>query len=200
MKNFNLPKKQSGFTLTELIIVVVILGILSFMVYRAVGGSTDPANAGAMRSSAKTMANAIGYIHTNLGTGLNPTTSPLPASGLNMMDVLMVGDTAVAAAYKTQYTQINMRPLEGEFKVVTRPTGSTPGVYQLLTYPVSFVTCTTGKVCVQMTSVPTTTLQELSSKYGYTSFAPGTAVATGPLRYTAVDANGFHTVTLENVP
>lgn len=192
-------KKQKGFTLTELIIVVIILGILAYLGVRAIAGSSDPANAAAIRASSKEIAKGVGYLHTNLGTGLSATANALPKSGLNMLDVLMVGEEAVATTYTTQYRQAKMRPLEGEFKVVARPSGSTPGTYELLTYPVTVVACATGKVCVRLANVPSDTVADLAGKYGLT-FVAATAQTTGPLRYTAVDSEGFHTVTLEQVP
>lgn len=196
----NLGKKAKGFTLIELIVVIVILGIVMLMVARTTSGSSDPANAQAIRKGAKTLTEGIGYLHANLGNGLSATANPLPTNGLSLLDVLMVGRTAVATAYQNGYDQANMRPLESDFSVVTRPSGSTPGTYQLLTYPVSFVACTTGHVCTQFTKVPSSTVQELASKYGLTNFVAATAVTTGPVRYTAADSSGFHVVTLDNVP
>lgn len=193
-------RNQGGFTLIELAIVLVILGVIIYIVSNFVRGSSDPANATAIRAAAKNMANAIGYTSTNLGTGISATSNSLPASGLTMMDVLMVGDTAVNASYLNAFKQLKMRPLEGDYKVITRPSGSTPGTYQLINYPVTFVPCTTGKVCVQFQNVPSDTVAELALKSGITNFAAGTAQATGALQYTAVDSNGFHTVTLQAVP
>lgn len=195
-------KRQKGFTLIELIIVVVILGILGYVAMSVTSGSPDPANATAMRSGAKELSKGIGYLHANLGNGLSATSNVLPASGLNMLDVLMVGRDAVASSYRSSYDRANMRPLESDFSITRRPSGSTPGQYQLLTYPVTFVSagCTTGRVCVQFQRVPSSTLQELVAKYGINNFVPTTALSTGPVRYTAADSSNFHTVTLENVP
>lgn len=199
MRNMNKMKKQAGMTLIELIVVIVILGVLAALIVNSVRGSSDPANAAAIKSASQELAKAVGYTHVNLGTGLSATANPLPVTGQTMMDVLMVGRDSVATAYKTKFDSINMRPLEGDFKVTTRPSGGTPGVYEILNFPVSFVTCTAGYVCVQMQSVPSETVEALTEKYGMT-FAAGTAVTTGALQYTAVSATGTHTVKMQQVP
>lgn len=190
---------QRGFTLIELIIVVAILGIIIAITVNAVRGTSDAANAQAISGSAKQFAKAIGYLHVQMGSGIDPINSALPSSGLGMLDVLMIGEDAVNTTYRDRYKQISMRPLEGDFRVVNRPTGSTPGVYQVLTYPVSFAACSLGKICVQYANVPSETVAELATKAGLGTFSAATAVTTGALRYTAA-VSGFHTVTVEAVP
>lgn len=193
-------KNQKGFTAIELLFVVVLIGVLYYIGVRAYGGSTDPANAKAMKSMAKTMSESIALIHAQMGTGLSATSNPLPANGLTMMDVIAVGKAAVQTNYQKDFEQLNMRPLEDDFRVKVRTSGSTPGQYEVLTYPTTFVTCPVGKVCVQYQSVPSTTVAALAARYGISNFNATTALSTGPVRYTAVDSQGFHTVTLENVP
>lgn len=208
-------KAQKGFTLIELIIVIGILGVLAAIAISAFRGSSDSANAAAIRSTAQQLSKAVAYIHVNMGNGIKT-----PANKIgSMMDVLMNGPTAVnntgngAANLRTQFTNLNMRPLNGDFRIITAPTG-TPlagGVYSVLTFPVSFIDCQTnnpGKVCIQYADVPTATLKELLNKYGLDyatttlldTTAAGAATNTNTVSFTAADANALHTVTIREVP
>lgn len=193
---------SKGFTLIELLIVVVIIAILATIAIRQFSGSTDSATAASIRNAGKELANSVGYLHANLGTGLSATANALPASGLNMMDVLMVGAPAVSPTYSSGYASAGMRPLESDFTVETRTSGTTSGSYSLLSFPVSFTACATGHVCTLFENVPTSVLQEMVKKFGIDSFSASTALSTStsPIRYTAADAGGRHNVTLDVVP
>jgi prepilin-type N-terminal cleavage/methylation domain-containing protein len=191
--------RQGGFTLIELMIVIAVVGVLIVIGVNAFRGSSDGANALAINGASKQLAKGVGYMHVQMGTGLNAMSNPILGSGMTMMDVLMVGSDAVNSTYKTRFEQINMRPMEGDFRVQTRASGSTPGVYQVLDYTVGFVACATGKICLQYANVPSETVAELAKRAGISNFAAATGVSTGPLRYTPA-SNGFHTVTVEEVP
>lgn len=192
--------KQSGFTLIELMIVVVIVGVLYFIANSGLKGTADPANATAIKSVAADLTKTIGYIHANLGTGLSATNNALPVSGQGMLDVLVMGASSVNSTYRDAFNRIGVKALEGTIRVANRPSGSTAGSYTVNSYPISFATCTTGYVCVRFDNVPSSTVEELASKAGYTSFAPGTAVTSGSTQFTAADGSGLHTVTMQMMP
>lgn len=193
--------KQKGFTLIELMVVVVILGILLIMVANPFKGTADPANAKAMRSFAKATASAIGIMHAQLGTGTNALSNPITKPGLTMMDVIVVGEDAVNSAYLSKYKSLNARPLDTDVTVITRPSGSSPGSYAVVNFPVSFqASCATvGKICLQFDVVPSDTLQQLAQDFGI-EFDSSQAITTGNLRYTAADGNGKHVVKMITTP
>lgn len=159
-------KKQSGFTLVELLMVVVILGILAYVSMTAFSGSPNAANATALRSGASEIAKGIGYINANIGNGIKTGTgNPLTGTNYTMLDVLILGDEAVHADYESRYKAVAMRPLETEFRVSARTAGADN--YKLLSYPVAVSdTCPTGKVCVIFDNVPRPVLDELLVRYG----------------------------------
>jgi len=187
-------KTQKGFTLIELMVVVAILGIIAVVVMSAMTGSTTPANAQAIRSSATELARAVGYINVNLGTGLDTSTSSvLTGTADDLMDVLVNGSSVVTSAYKPQFDQLNMRPLEG--KIVANGT-----TYKLGNYTVAFTTasCPSGRVCVTYTPVEDDVVKSLAQKlgedYATTAKTDGTSI-----RWTAI-AGKSHTVTMIMAP
>ncbi len=187
-------KTQKGFTLIELMVVVAILGIIAVVVMSAMTGSTAPANAQAIRSSATELARAVGYLNVNLGTGLDTSTSSvLTGTSDDLMDVLVKGDSVVSTTYRTQFNQLNMRPLEG--KIVAN--GAT---YKLGNYTVGFTTasCPSGRVCVTYTPVEDEVVQSLAQKLGETYATTANTTGTS-LRWTAI-AGKSHTITMVMAP
>lgn len=73
---------EKGFTLVELLVVIVILGILAAVVVFAVGGSTTEAKSNACKSDAAAVATAIEAYRAKTG---NPPTAwtDLTATGAN---------------------------------------------------------------------------------------------------------------------
>ena len=75
-------EKDQGFTLVELLIVIVILGILATIVVFAVRGITDQGQASSCKATAKTYEVAIEAYYANYGNVNNPDGAELQASGL----------------------------------------------------------------------------------------------------------------------
>ena len=186
--------KQQGFTLIELMVVVVIVGALILIVMRSVGGNADNATAKALQASATELGKGAGYLHVSLGNGISDLTAanPLTATGKSVLDVLMEGRDAVSNTYQTRFDQLSMRSLDANFTKTTSPAG-----WRLQNFPVQLLGSNTsgcltgqagpGKVCVVYQNVPTEVVRVLADSFG-TPYA-STAVTTGPIRWTAAANN-----------
>ncbi len=80
---FSDDDRSSGFTMIELLLVVVILGILAAVVVFALGSVTGNAKAAACNADAKTIETAVGAFNANpngTGTVILPETSSVTAA------------------------------------------------------------------------------------------------------------------------
>jgi prepilin-type N-terminal cleavage/methylation domain-containing protein len=75
-------KKNKGFTLVELLIVIVILGILATVTVFAVRGITDKGKTSACTADQKTLQVALESYYANNGNTVIPTEAQLVAGGL----------------------------------------------------------------------------------------------------------------------
>lgn len=75
-------KKDKGFTLVELLIVIVILGILATVTVFAVRGITDQGQGSACKATAKTYEVGIEAYYARFGNAVNPTGANLESAGL----------------------------------------------------------------------------------------------------------------------
>ena len=75
-------EKDQGFTLVELLIVIVILGILATIVVFAVRGITDQGQESSCKATAKTYEVAIEAYYAQYGGAVNPSGAQLQAAEL----------------------------------------------------------------------------------------------------------------------
>jgi general secretion pathway protein G len=75
-------KKDKGFTLVELLIVIVILGILATVTVFAVRGITDQGQESACKATAKTYEVAIEAFYAKNGNAVDPSGADLVADEL----------------------------------------------------------------------------------------------------------------------
>lgn len=191
--------------------VVVILGILAYVAMSAFSGSPNAANATAIRAGATEIAKGVGYIHANIGNGIKTVGNPLSNGSATMLDVLMIGEGAVAEDYRPRFQKLEMRPMESEFRVITRG-GATKGVYNLLSYPVDVTaSCPTRKVCVTFTGVPDAVRDEIFTRYGLQAVTDGSTTATAgvttvgagqtlPVAFTASGSTGTNLIQFALIP
>lgn len=91
---------QKGFTLVELLVVIVILGILAAVVVFAVNGISDNGQVAACKTDKQTLSTAIEAYRAKNGVSTTPTEANLKSGGL-LADVSTYHDISWAG---TTYT------------------------------------------------------------------------------------------------
>lgn len=76
------PSRHRGFTLVEILIVVVILGILAAIVISQVGNAVESSNHVAFVSDMRTLANAVTLYNAETGLYLEDSSSGVLPAGL----------------------------------------------------------------------------------------------------------------------
>ncbi len=121
-------RKSLGFTLLELIIVVVILGFLAAAAMPALFGSSDGAKAQLLSRASQNIATNVSMLSQTCGTTSDVVNSPIPATtgAANFVRLLFGGNSAANngiatnATYASCYTQARIKPLGemGQFDTV----------------------------------------------------------------------------------
>lgn len=111
-------RAQAGFSLPEIIVVVVILGILAAIVARSLGGSTDKTNATALIRMSQKLTDNWSMIAQTCGTTTDVDASPITTTADNALLLLIGGNGdassgafAVPTAYVSCYQQSKVLPL-----------------------------------------------------------------------------------------
>jgi prepilin-type N-terminal cleavage/methylation domain-containing protein len=109
LSNINTKQKDRGFTIVELLVVIVVIGILAAITIVSYSGITARANTQANKSNANSVIQAAQVVYAN--TGAYPVTSATPATvlaNLNASDAkvpstLSVSSTTVTAGSALSY-------------------------------------------------------------------------------------------------
>lgn len=188
IKAFRGKRAESGFTLLELLIVVVILGIILVVVAMATVGNTAGARAKMLQRIASGSIQNINLIAQTCGTTTAITGNPVPASGRTMADVIFGGRDNVATGYLDCYQRAGVRSLRDG--VSRSGTG-----WQVNDYPVTFSGGGTAKIAVQYQRVPDDTTLAMAQVFTADMTALAASDTTSDVvRYSAA-ASGTRTVT-----
>ena len=111
-------RTEEGFTLIELMIVIVILGVLAGIVIFAVGGVTDKGDVAACKSDVKTLSVAVEAYKAKNG-GYPPNLDPSLTTDPNKFmrpQTSLTGNTLDQTSYTITYT-----PATGALAVTAKP-------------------------------------------------------------------------------
>lgn len=119
MRNRRNTNVRSAFTLIEILIVVVILGILAAIVVPQFTNAADDANDASVRSQLQTLRSQI-----ELYRAQNPTSNPVGADGTPVWNNMLDGDYLTTAP---------LNPLTGSSTIAGSASTSTGWVWRLKT-------------------------------------------------------------------
>lgn len=103
--------KQTGFTLVELMIVMLIVGVFFAIFALTSAGSDNSAKAMAIIKASDDIGSSVSRLASSCGISTTVASNPLPDSGKSLLDVVMVGESEMAAAYQKCWKQASARPL-----------------------------------------------------------------------------------------
>jgi len=191
-QKFNARTNSRGFTLIELIIVVVVLGIVAAVLIRAMTGSTDGAKAQAISEVTEKAVSSWQLLNQVCGTNSAYSGNPLPATGKTVSDVIFGGSANVADAYKVCYASSTVKAL-----TEAGQPGSASGKYNVQGFEVSFTDGGTSPSKVSFASVPDPIVLAVARKYtpGLATLAASDATSS-VVQYSVAGADNTRTLTL----
>lgn len=180
-------RKQEGFTLAELVIVVVIIGILGTIVASQFRGSvSNSARAQALYSVAQKLTQNWGVFTQSSGLPTATTDSnPVIKSNNSAMDVLFDGADYLESDYQDDYNRCGLKPLADVVTVETQPSaGSTSGAYEVEGYDIS-VAVNNDRFETTYDGVPTSVAEILWNEHMTGNFDGTASVGSGKIQHTA---------------
>ena len=182
---------QRGFTLIEMIIVVVVIGILISVFLPLIKDAVSPSKSVALLRAAEQIHQTFQLISRQCGTSTTVTSTPLAPNPKTISDVIFGGSANVAAAYTSCYAQSQAKALTE----IGQPS-STAGVYNVQGYAVSLAGGGPNPVAVSFASVENEIVFSMARKYTPSLTALATSDALSPVIQYGSETSGARTVTV----
>jgi prepilin-type N-terminal cleavage/methylation domain-containing protein len=178
-----------GFTLIEIAVAIVVIGIFLGMIQSPMFGLTDAAKAKALQQVAQYSGQNWSTLCSQAGVTTQVSSSVIPAGSQTTMDVIFGGRSMVAAAYQSAFDAAKIKPLSD----MVTASGST---WCAQGFAVTFGGGGTAAFTVSYANVTQEVALLMAQKYDSTVTSLTAAGGTvGLMTYGAVSA-GKTTVTL----
>jgi len=184
-------QRQHGFTLIELVVVVAIIGILISIVIPNVISTQDGAKAQLMLKTSSSISANWSLINQSCGTSTAVTSSPIPASGKTVSDVLFGGVANVDAAYKNCYSQSKVLSL-----AEVAQASATAGVYNVGGFSVTLSGGGTVPLQIGFLLVPDNLTLLMAQKFNPTLAALAASDTGSSVLQYSTETSGTRTVTV----
>lgn len=192
--------RQRGFTLVEMVIVVIVLGILAIVAMNSLGNTQGSSQARALFDSAQKINNAWMVLRQTGGIPADTTdANPAIKSNNTALDALMEGEEFLESRYQPAYDAAGIAPLSDMGSITTTPVaGSTAGAYEINGFPFSMAAGPSGeKMLYTFSDVPTDIVKvmwesNMSSDFDATADTTGTG---DKIQHTAA-TGGVHDLTI----
>lgn len=183
--------KQQGFTLIEIMVVVVIMGILISIAAPKFMGIEDTTKAKIMVSTATDIKNMLDKLAGACGVSATATGSALPDTGKTIQDVIFGGVDNVAADKKICFADSKVIALTD----VSQPSG-TPGTYNVQGFGVDLVGGGSAKLQVKYLAVPNQIVRSMAKQFDPKLDDLKTSDTTSKVLQYAAEANDARDVTV----